>query len=167
MPVTIANYFDCPRWSCTAGEDMADGMVIKIVDNSGARKAMKLANADGALLVQGGWGVVWKVAPFADEVEVVDASVNVARTGNRAYPILSGDAVVQVGRGAILEITADLLHSSLDPARGGTTPAANASLSIVGSQFCAAGTASSIASTASVGARVHKTIGTNVFVELY
>ena len=159
--INIANFFEADRRSATAGEDMTMGMLVKVSDDgAGGRTVMKLLDADAALLVAGNYGVVYKVSADADQVHTSTAS---AVTGLREVTVSSGDAVVEVRRGAIVEYSADLLHSSLDAAREGTAPTVNDALEIKSSQWCEVGTGSAI--TTVVG-RVFKVFGTRVAVEI-
>ena len=162
MPINVANFYESPRYSAVAGEDATQGMVVKIEqDAAGERRLYKLLDADAAELVAGNYGVIYKVSEDPDQVE---SSTAPTPTRDRVPTILSGDAVVEVRRGAIIEYTADLLHSSLDPDRAGTTPAATDTLALKDSQWCTTGTGSAI--TSPVVGRVYKVYGTNVLVEL-
>lgn len=161
MPINVANFFEADRRSATAGETITLGMLVKVSDNGdGTRKLMKLLDADSASVVLGAYGIAYKVSVDPAQVNTTTA---LARTGDRTITIVSGDAVVEVRRGAIVEYSADLLHSSLDPARGGTTPVAGAKLEIKGSQWCTTGTGGAITTLAG---RCFQARGTKVLVEL-
>jgi hypothetical protein len=161
----IANYFEADRRSVRAGEAMDLGSVITITDNgSGGRVAMKVTSAGQA--VSGIVGVAFKVS--ADPLQVTASTVNAdsgADLGSRIVTIASGDAIVEVRRGAILEYTADLLHDSLNPAEGGATPAVGTALSVKDGKWCTAATSSAITPTDAV-AKVYRTFGTKVLIEL-
>lgn len=162
MPINIANYFDADRRSAKAGETITMGMVVKVSDwGNGERKLLALTDSDSALLVNGKYGVAYKVS--ADPQQVASSTAP-SSLGSRLVTISSGDAVVEVRRGAIIEYSADLLHSSLDPARGGTTPTVGQDLAIKSSQFCTTATGSAI--TSPIVARVFRVFGTKVLVEL-
>lgn len=161
----IANYFDAPRFSIKAGEAMELGMVITASDDGkGGRVAKKVTAANQ--LVAGTMAVAFKVS--ADPQQVTASTVNAdsrADLGSRIVTIASGDGIVEVRKGAILEYTADLLDDSLNPAAGGTTPSVGDSLSVKGAKWCAAGAAGALAPSAPV-AKVYRTFGTKVLVEL-
>lgn len=165
MKLHIANYFDADRRSAKAGEDIGIGDVIKIEDDGvGGRRAMKATVI--ADLVPGTCGVAFKVS--ADPLQVTASTVNAdsrADLGSRIVTILSGDQMVEVRRGAILEYSADLLDASLDPARGGTTPSVGAQLNVKASKWCAVGTSGQVIPAAPI-AKVFRTFGTKVLVEL-
>lgn len=161
MKLHIANFYDATRHTAVAGEAIDLGAVIKIVNDGGTRKAMTLADADSALLVAGNYGVAYKVNV---DPNAVSESTAAAATGDRTSPIVSGDLIVQVDRGAILEYDVTLLHDSLNPAEGGALPAAGAALGIKGGLFCTAGTASAI--TNPVVGRVFDIIGSKVRIQL-
>lgn len=161
MPINIANFFESDRRSATAGEAMTMGMVVKVSDQGdGSRRLLKLLDADSASVVGGSYGVVYKVSSDPGQV---NTSTALARTGDRTVTIASGDAVIEVRKLAIIEYSADLLHSSLDPARAGATPLAGAKLEIKSSQWCAVGTGGAITTLAGKVFKVH---GTKVLVEL-
>lgn len=161
MKLHIANFFDATRHTVVAGEDIALGAVIKIVNANGTRVAMEVADADSALLVPGNYGVAYKVNvdPMA-----VSSSTAAAELGDRTRPIVSGDQIVQVERGAILEYDVSLLHDSLNPDEGGALPAAGAALGIKGGKFCTAGTSGAIASP--VVGRVFDVLGSKLRIQL-
>lgn len=162
MGFHIANYYDAPRYSARAGETMTVGMIVKVDPYTGGeRKLMKLLDGDAAELVAGAYGVVAKVS---GEPNLVDTSTAPSRLGSRIIAIASGDHVVEVRAGAIMEYTADLLHDSLDPAAGGLTPVATQALGVKDSLWCAASVGSAI--TSPVIGRVFRVFGTRVLVEL-
>lgn len=164
MKLHIANFYDAPRHTAVAGEDIALGAVIKIsAATSGERKAMQLTDADSAQLVKGKYGVALKVS--ADQYQVSEVVSGVpTEWGSRVVAIKSGDYIVQVAPGAILEYDPSLLHSSLDPANGGALPAVGDALGVKGGKFCTAGTASAI--TSPVIGRVFDVLGGKVRIEL-
>ncbi len=162
MPINVANFFESDRRSAVAGEAIDQGMVIKMSNyGNGVRKAMRLLNADAAELVPGVYAIAYKVSNDPDQVASTTAST---ATGVRTVDIVSNDAIVEVRAGAFVEYTADLLDDSLNPDQGGVTPLPGIALEIVGSKFCEIGTSSAI--TSPLVARVFRTFGTNVVVEL-
>jgi hypothetical protein len=143
----VANFYDADRRSavCHQTGGMALGQVIKITDDgAGARKALLLGNGDAALLVAGNYGVAFKVSTDPNQVPV--STLDADRFGSRVITIASGDDIVELRRGSIIEYPASLLHSSLDPDRSGTLPEVDDKLEIVNALFCAAGTSSAITS---------------------
>lgn len=174
MKISIANYYDADRRTAVAGEDIPLGAVIKIsagavgVSGSPLRKANIVANADAALLVAGNYGVAFKVSgdPLAVTASTVTADSG-KDLGSRIVSIKSGDLMVEVRKGAILEYDPGLLHSSLDPARAGTLPTVGQALGVLGGLFAtAAATTSGSGITSPVIARVYNTQGGKVRVEL-
>lgn len=161
MKLHISNMYDATRHTAVAGEAIALGAVIKIVNDGGTRKAMTLADADSALLVAGNYGVAYKVN--VDE-NAVSSSTAPSAFGDRTSPIVSGDLIVQVDRGAILEYDVTLLHDSLNPSAGGALPQAGAALGVKGGKFCTTGTASAI--TSPVVGRVFDVLGSKVRIQL-
>jgi hypothetical protein len=163
MKLHIANFFDAPRHTAFAGEDIDLGAVIAISQGpSGERQAFQLADGEGAKLVAGNYGVALKISP--DQLQVVDSFDVPAAWGTREVTIVSGDAIVQVGRGAILEYDPSLLHSSLDPDRSGNLPAVGAALAVKDGLFCTAATGSAV--TSPVVGRVFDVLGGKVRIEL-
>src|SRR5690348_5134268 len=167
MPMHIANFNEADRRTAYASQDFSQlGLVIKITDNgSGLRLATPLANSESALLVNGNYGVAYKVSidPFAIESQNLVLNESPA-FGDRTVQIKSGDAIVEVRRRAIIEYSADMLDASLDPSRGGTTPTVDSALAIHGSLWCAASVGGAI--TSPVVARVYQVFGTSVMIEL-
>lgn len=161
MKLHIANFYDAQRHTAVAGEAIALGAVIKIVNQNGARKALTVADADAALLVAGNYGVAFKVPTEPLSVTTTTAP---AAWGNRTLTIASGDYIVQVDRGAILEYDVALLHDSLNPNNGGALPAAGAALGVKGGKFCTAATSGAI--TSPVVGRVFDIIGSKVRIQL-
>lgn len=161
--IHIANFFECDRLSAIAFESMDPGMIVKVSDNlKGERRLLKLADGDAAELVAGKYAIVTKELLDANEVTVTTAS---AASGVRTVSIVSGDAVLELRRGVAVEYPADMLHSSLDPARGGVTPAAGDAVHIKSSLPCRnTGVASAI--TSPVVLRVLRVHGTAVVLEL-
>jgi hypothetical protein len=165
MPIHVANFFDADRRSATAGEDMTMGMLVKVEDaGDGTRRLMKLADGDTAEVVSGKWGVVYKVSTDSNQVDVTEfTTTQLERLGDRRVTVSSGDAVIEVRKGAIVGYTADLLHDSLNPAEGGTLPEAGDKLEIKGSQWCEASTGGAITTLAG---RCYGLIGSTVLIEL-
>lgn len=163
MPINVANLLDADKRSCVANEAITMGMLIKMSDNgAGKRLAKLLLDADTTLIGRTGTiGVAYKLSTEAYQVATTTAP---AATGDRTVAIVSGEQMIELRRGSLVEYTADLLHSSLDPSRAGTTPVAGADLYVKGSQWCSTGTASSL-SGAVIG-RVFRVFGKKVVVEL-
>lgn len=165
MKLHIANLYDAPRLTAVAGEAIAIGAVIKITgaNADGERLAMTVADADSALLVKGNYGVAVKVS--ADDLQVSESLYGVpTEWGSRVVAIASGDAIAQVGPGAIIEYDPSLLHNSLNPAASGALPAVGEALAIKGGKFCKANVASAI--TSPVVGRVFDVLGGKVRIEL-
>lgn len=163
MLLHIANYFDSSRRTAIAGEAIPLGSVIKLsAAPNGDRLAQVVADADSALLVAGNYGVAMKIS--TERLQVTKTSNVPQDWGSRLVTIASGDAIMEVARGAILEYDPSLLHTSLNPAAGGALPAVGAALAVKGGKFCAAGTSGAIASP--VIARVHGLVGSKVRIEL-
>jgi hypothetical protein len=163
MLLHIANLYDSSRRTAIAGEAIPLGSVIKLsAAPNGDRRALAVVDADSALLVPGNYGVATKIST---ELLQVTTSNNVpVEWGTRLVTIYSGDAIIEVARGAILEYDPSLLHNSLNPSQGGALPAVGAALAIKNGKFCATGTAGAIASP--VIARVHGLVGSKVRIEL-
>lgn len=161
MGFNIANFYDAPRYSGRAGETFSHGMVAKVLDwGNGEIKLMKLGNSDAAYLSGGKYAVVTKYGTDANQVQ---SSTAPSRLGSRLVTISSGDHAVAVLAGAIMEYSADLLHSSLDPA-GSTPPKAGDSVWVKDSLFCAESTAGA-ASSQAVG-NVFRVFGAKVLIKL-
>lgn len=141
----IANFYDCDRLSAVAGEaGLVPGMVVKVGDNgAGERSLTKLGDGEAAQALAGKVAVITKELIDPDEVV---SSTAPSEAGSRIVSIASGDAVLELRRGAKLEYPLDLLHSSLDPSRGGTLPVVGAALGVKDSLFCASGQAGAITS---------------------
>lgn len=164
MPINVANLLDADKRTAVAGEAITMGMVIKLSDDgAGRRKALKLADSDAAVAAKPGtYGIAYKLSTDSNQV---NSSTAPSSLGDRTVSISSGDLIIELRRGAIVEYSADLLHSSLDPSRSGTTPQAGTDLNVKGSQWCAtSGVAGSMSGT--VIGRVFRVFGTKVLVEL-
>jgi hypothetical protein len=86
--------------------------------------------------------------------------------------IASGDAIVQVGAGAIIEYDRSLFHDSIDPDRGGVLPVVGQSLGVATSGSKTRWTTAASSSLTNVGtsihvARVYRTFGKKVLVQLF
>lgn len=163
MLLHIANFRDASRRTTTAGAEIPLGAVIVAADVNGVRTSTAVGDAQSALLVKGNYGVAMKLSKL--QYQVSSTVNNIPEDfGSRLTSIKSGDAIVEVAPGAIMEYDVALLHSSLDPARGGALPAAGAALGIKSGLFCTAATSGAI--TSPVVGRVHEVIGGKVRVEL-
>jgi hypothetical protein len=165
MKLHIANFYDAPRHTVFAGEDIAVGAVIKLEQgaNAGVRRARQVTDADAALLVKGNYGIAVKVSVNPLQVAKVEYGVPL-EWGSRVEAIRTGDYIIQAAPGSILEYDLSLLHSSLDPARAGTLPQVGHALAIKDGLLCRNNVASAI--TTPVIARVFDMIGGKVRVEL-
>lgn len=155
----VANFYDAPRWTVKAGASLAEGQVIRIVNQNGVRTALPVADGDAALLVAGNYGVAFKVN--ADPLGVATSTAPAA-FGDRTLQLNSGDFIVQLDRDAIVEYDVSLLHDSLNPNEGGALPVAGAALAVKDGLFCAVGTGGAIASP--VVGRVFDILGSKVRV---
>ncbi len=162
MLLHIANYMDAERRTVKAGEVIAMGQVIKIGNVAGVRTATWVRDAEATSMVQGRVGVAFKVSD--DALNVATSTVPVDFAGSRLTTIASGDLMVNVTAGAIMEYDVSLLHSSLDPARAGVLPVAGDALGVKDGLFCRANVASAIISP--VFGRVYDLLGGKVRVEL-
>lgn len=162
MKLHIANLLDSERYTVKAGEAIALGQVIVINNVAGVRTATYVRDAQASQLVQGKFGVAYKVSD--DSLAVRESAVPADFAGSRVVTIGSGDLMVNVLPGAILEYDLSLLDASLDPARSGTLPTATAALSIKDGKFCAVGVSGAIASP--IVGRVYDLLGGKVRVEL-
>lgn len=155
----IANFFDAPRWTVRAGAALAEGQVIRIVNQNGERTALPVADGDAALLVAGNYGVAFKVN--VDPLGVTESTAPAA-FGDRTVSLDSGDYVGMVDRTGIVEYDVSLLHDSLNPNNGGALPVAGAALGVKDGLFCTVGTGSAI--TSPVIGRVFDVLGSKVRV---
>lgn len=158
MAFHVANFYDAPRFSARAGEAMDHGMVVKVSDwGNGERKLMKLANSDAAALSGDQYAVVTK---FSTEPNQVMSSTAPSRLGSRITTISSGDHVVELRKGAIMEYSLDALHSSVTS----TPPVVGDGLTVKDSLFCIAGTSGQ--ASAQVVGKVFRIFGTRYLIEL-
>jgi len=157
----IANFLDATRWTVTAGANIALGAVIRIANSGGQRIAFQVVDANSALLVPGNYGVAYKV--HVDPLAVTSSTAPAA-FGDRRNEIVSGDLIVQVDRGGIVEYDVSLLHTSLNPNLGGTLPIAGADMAVKNGLFAAVGTSGAIASP--VVGRVFDIIGNRVRIQV-
>jgi len=164
MKLHIANFYDAPRHTAVAGEDIALGAVIKIsAATNGERKALTVGDSDAAELVAGKYGVAAKVS--VDQLQVSESLYGVpTEWGSRVVAIKSGDAIVQVAKGAIIEYDPSLLHDSLNPIAAGNLPVVGEALAIKGGKFCKANVSGAI--TSPVVGRVFDVLGGKVRIEL-
>ena len=163
MLLHIANYAAAHRLTATAGSDIPLGAVIVASDVGGERRVNGVTNAQGALLVPGNYGVALKVSKLQLQVTSVTGATP-EDFGTRLTSIKSGNAIVEVKPGAIMEYDTSLVHSSLDPKRGGALPLAGAALAVHNGLFCTPATAGAI--TSPVVGRVNEVIGGKIRVEI-
>jgi hypothetical protein len=163
MLLHIANFYDAPRRTAIAGEAIPLGAVIKLDNAAGERTALVVDDADAAILLPGTYGVAMKVSNQALQVSSSDGVP--ADFGTRLTAIATGDAIMEIGRGAIIEYDPSLLHASLDAARSGVAPVAGDALGVKDGLFCKADVVSAIISP--VIGRVFEVLGNGkVRVEL-
>ncbi len=115
MAIAILNYEESDRRSARAGEDdMEIGNVVKVVDDGdGNRVALLAGNSD--TLVPTATGILWKVRMDGRRV-VTTTSLSAKQLrdlGDARTYVDSGDQVVVVRKGAIIEFDEDSCHSSL------------------------------------------------------
>lgn len=157
----VANFMDAPRQTVRAGQDIALGAVIRIVNQGGVRTALQVTDADAALLVAGNYGVAFKVN--TDPLGVSSSTAPTAFGDRSLDQPLSGEYIVQVDRNGILEYDVSLLHDSLNPNEGGTLPVAGAALGVKDGLFCAASGVGGAITSPVVG-RVFEILGSKVRV---
>lgn len=158
MLLTIANFYEADRRTAVAGEAIAMGAVIKISDDGkGARKANTVQDADAALLVAGKYGVALKVSN--DPLQVSSSTVP-SEMGSRIVAINSGDFIVEVRKGAILEYDVSLLDASITAAN----VVVGEALAVKSGKFCKSNVAGAI--TSPVIGRVFNVHNGKVRVEL-
>ena len=144
-----------------AAADMDQGTICLVSNSSGKRLLTPVLDTDDANTLAGVYCIAMKIGTDADQVD--SSTANVTVTGDRTVNIKANDVIMEVRRGAKVEYSADLLDDTLNPAQGGTTPVAGATLGILGGKWCAVG------SNALTGVRigvVDHVRGTNVVVEL-
>ncbi len=167
----IANLYDAPRWTGIAATDLDLCEVVKVTTGAvTGQRYLARVTASGDVQKPGLWGVAWKVSSDPYQVSTSLSTVP-TRLGSRVVTILSGDAIVQVGVGAIIEVDASMLHSSLDANNSGVTPTVGQSLGIATSGSKAKFSTAASTSLAGVGttihvARVFRTFGTKLLIEL-
>lgn len=169
MLIHIANYFDADRRSALAGEDLPLGAVCAVSAGTGTAAGNRVLTKVTAAgdLKPGKFGVAFKVS--SDPLQVTSSTVNAdshADLGSRVVAIKSGDQIVEVREGAIVEYHPSLLDDSLNPAAAspGTLPAIGDALGIKAGKWCAAGASGAI--TSPVVGRVYDVVGGKVRVEL-
>jgi len=164
----VANFFEAPRYTAKADGAIAMGQVTKLIGVSGNdRLLLALEDADAALLVEGNYGVAYKVSEDPDQVQTTTGFFGApvpAPTRDRVPAIVSGDLMVELRPGCLIEYTAGLLHDSLNPGAAGTTPSVGDALEIKDGLFAEVGTTGAI--TSPIIGRTYKVFGTNVIVEL-
>jgi len=155
MPMNIVNFFEADRRTARAGETMTQGAVVKVSDwGDGQRKLLKITTGDTPAV--GAYGCAYKVS--ADTYQV-NSTTAPASFGDRTVTIASGDYVVEVRKGAIIEYSADLLDASL-----ATPQPVGTALGVIGGKWCTAGTGSAV--TAPVMGKVFRNFGTRTLIEI-
>jgi hypothetical protein len=152
MLISIVNYFESDRRTAFAAADMALGSICKVTANANGDRLMTTAPVQADLQ---------KVGAYAIDV----TSVPVEYLGNRVVSIKSGDAIVEVRRGAIVEYDPSLLDASLDPARSGVLPTDGATLAVSATGLPCT-TAAVGAITSPVILRCYNVVGGKVRIEL-
>ncbi len=116
MAIAILNYDEADRRSARAGEDdMEIGNVVQVIDDgSGGRKAI-LAGDTGTTLSPTAVGILWKVRMDGRRVTTTTdlTTVQLRDLGDARTYVDSGDQVVVVRKGAIIEFDEDSCHASL------------------------------------------------------
>jgi hypothetical protein len=164
MKLHIANFYDAPRHTVLAGQDIAVGAVILVGPGAnGMREAVQCTDADEDLLVKGNYGIAFKVSVNPLQVSEVLYGVPL-EWGSRMTVINEGDLIGQAAPGAILQYDPSLLHASLDPARGGVLPAVGDALAIKGGLPARANVTDAI--TEPVVLRCFDVLAGNVRIEL-
>lgn len=165
MLLHIANYFDSDRRSAIAGNDLSMGAVCKVTaDAVTGERVLNFATVTGDLQNVGAYAVALKVS--ADPLQVDTSSVPVEYLGNRIVTIKSGDKIVEVRRGAILEYSPTILDASLDPARAGALPTAGAALAVKNTTGLPCTTGAAGAITSPVVLRCYNVVNGKVRIEL-
>lgn len=166
----VANYFEASRLTVLSAVALDLGEVIKVVTGAvtGQRYAQRVTVA-ADVQAKGQWGVSMKIS--ADPVQVSTSTVS-STLGNRIVAIASGDSIVNVGAGAIIEYDRSLFHDSLDPDRTGVLPTVGASLGVATSGSKTRWSSAASSSLTNVGtsihvARVYRTFGKKVLVQLF
>jgi hypothetical protein len=164
MLLHIANYFDADRRSAIAGNDLSMGAVCKVTADSNNERVLNAVTVTGDLANIGAYGVAFKVS--SDPLQVDTSTVPTAFLGDRTVSIKSGDRIVEVRRGAILEYAPSILDASLDPARSGALPVAGATLAVKPTTGlpCSVGAGSAI--TTPVVLRCYNVVNGKVRIEL-
>jgi hypothetical protein len=169
MAIAILNYDESDRRSARAGADnMEIGDVVQVIDDpdtAGARKAIPAGNT-GTTLVRTAVGILWKVRMDGRRV-VTTTSLSTKQLrdlGDARTYVDSGDQIVVVRSGAIIEFDEDSCHSSLY-----TTNLPNVDVGdlivIKDSKIAKSGT-SSANTTPNPFAYVYAVSGAKIFVEL-
>lgn len=155
---SIANFYDAPRTSARAGETLTHGMVVKVLDwGNGERKLMKAGTGDAAYMSGGKYAVVTK---YSTDPNQVNSSTAPSRLGSRITTISSGDHVVEIGSGAIMEYSKDLLDASL---QSGAVNVGD-DLTVKDGLFCDSGTSGQVSGT--VVGQVFRVFGERVLIKL-
>jgi hypothetical protein len=163
MLISIVNYFESDRRTAFAAADMALGSICKVTANANGDRLMTTAPVQADLQKVGAYAIAFKVS--ADPLQVDVTSVPVEYLGNRVVSIKSGDAIVEVRRGAIVEYDPSLLDASLDPARSGVLPTDGATLAVSATGLPCT-TAAVGAITSPVILRCYNVVGGKVRIEL-
>jgi hypothetical protein len=164
MAMKILNLFESDRRSCIAGEDLEIGQVIRIADDGeGEREAF--AAADGDTLKETTTGLAWKVKMDGRRlVTTTSLTAKQLRTFGDARTYLdSGDQMVIVRKGAIVELEEEDVHASLYTSSVPNVVVGD-TLVVKDGLLAKSGTAS--ANTSLDFARVYRVHGTSIFVEL-
>ncbi len=161
----VVNFKYADMETATAGAAMNIGDIGLVTEGATGdiRQVDPIGDTDDLLVLEGNVGVVIKFP--ADALEVATSTAQPS-TGDRVPSIATGDLVVLVGKGAILEYDADELDDSLNPGQGGTTPTLGDDIGISSAKFSDIATAVSAGIAVPVIARVHKLFGTKVQIKL-
>lgn len=166
MAVVIKNFYEADRLTVKAAEAMTIGDIAKVVVSGTERTVSKLGDTDDALAVPGNVGVVFKVSTDPFQVVESAASANAAITGDRIPKIASGDLIVLVRAGALIEYNASECDASLDPDNSGTLPTVGQSLGVSGSKWATIAAATTAGIASPVVGRCYEVSGKKITVEL-
>lgn len=142
MLITIANFFEAPRYTAVAAVDMPIGSVCKPGQDASGKRTLTPVTADADMATPGKVGIAIKVSQ--DPLQVDSTTVPIEYLGSRLVTIKAGDNIVECRRNSIVGYDPSICDASLDPARGGALPTAGTKLGVKGGLPCATGAASAL-----------------------
>lgn len=157
MSIHISNFFEADRLTVHAGEAIGQGNVIAISGLNGTSRRIAVKATSGGQFLAGNVGVAVKYSN--DEYQVVASSVP-SELGSRLVTMASGDLIVAVRSGAIIEYDASDLDASITT----SNVAPGEALAVLNSKFCKASAGGAI--TSPVIARVYDVLNGKIRVEL-